>query len=156
MPYSVDGSIKRIVVVLIAIFALACGGAAEGEVAGDCTDRADNDGDGAFDCDDSGCAGSPDCAGMCSVPTRITFGEERLVSGDCSGVAGALEGRAISIAQSGTTLTLTDPEGNPSACTLNASCQCIAMSGTTVTLEFDFSAGSVRVMTDACVLEADF
>ena len=33
----------------------------EGQQAGDCTDRADNDADGAFDCDDSGCANSPDC-----------------------------------------------------------------------------------------------
>ena len=36
----------------------------EGMSVGDCTDRADNDGDGAFDCDDDGCAGSPDCAGV--------------------------------------------------------------------------------------------
>jgi formylglycine-generating enzyme required for sulfatase activity len=36
---------------------------AEGTEVGDCTDRADNDGDGAFDCDDTGCAGSPDCEG---------------------------------------------------------------------------------------------
>ncbi|MBJ95555.1 MAG: hypothetical protein CMP23_13920 [Rickettsiales bacterium] len=35
----------------------------EGMSAGDCTDGADNDGDGAFDCLDDGCVGSPDCAG---------------------------------------------------------------------------------------------
>lgn len=35
----------------------------EGTEAGDCTDRADDDADGLFDCDDDGCAGSPDCAG---------------------------------------------------------------------------------------------
>lgn len=43
----------------------ACGAkedAGEGSNPGDCTDRADNDEDGAFDCDDPGCAGSPDCA----------------------------------------------------------------------------------------------
>ena len=34
----------------------------EGTEPGDCDDRADNDADGAFDCDDSGCATSPDCA----------------------------------------------------------------------------------------------
>ena len=36
-------------------------GQPEGTQAGDCTDGADNDGDGFFDCDDSGCAGSPVC-----------------------------------------------------------------------------------------------
>ena len=34
----------------------------EGTAAGDCTDGADNDADGSFDCDDEGCGGSPDCA----------------------------------------------------------------------------------------------
>ena len=34
----------------------------EGRNPGECTDGADNDGDGDFDCDDSDCAGSPDCA----------------------------------------------------------------------------------------------
>lgn len=34
----------------------------EGSEAGDCSDGADNDMDGAFDCDDDGCEGSPDCA----------------------------------------------------------------------------------------------
>jgi hypothetical protein len=33
----------------------------EGSEPGDCTDRADNDGDGLFDCDDDGCAGSDAC-----------------------------------------------------------------------------------------------
>jgi hypothetical protein len=33
----------------------------EGDEPGECTDRADNDRDGKFDCDDDGCAGSPDC-----------------------------------------------------------------------------------------------
>ena len=41
----------------------ACGTAAEGQNAGECADGADNDGNGAFDCDDGGCSGSPDCAG---------------------------------------------------------------------------------------------
>jgi hypothetical protein len=35
---------------------------AEGREPGDCTNRADDDGDGAFDCEDDGCSGSPDCA----------------------------------------------------------------------------------------------
>ena len=33
----------------------------EGTVGGDCRDGADNDRDGLFDCDDPGCADSPDC-----------------------------------------------------------------------------------------------
>ena len=33
----------------------------EGDEAGECTDGADNDQDGLFDCDDEGCQGSPDC-----------------------------------------------------------------------------------------------
>lgn len=35
----------------------------EGDEAGECSDGADNDQDGLFDCDDDGCAGSPDCDG---------------------------------------------------------------------------------------------
>jgi len=35
----------------------------EGREPGDCTDGADNDGDGDYDCVDEGCAGSPDCSG---------------------------------------------------------------------------------------------
>jgi len=38
-------------------------GSAEGSESGDCSDRADTDSDGLFDCDDPGCAGSTDCAG---------------------------------------------------------------------------------------------
>ncbi len=33
----------------------------EGREAGECSDAADNDGDGLYDCDDPDCAGSPDC-----------------------------------------------------------------------------------------------
>ncbi len=33
----------------------------EGRNPGDCTDNADNDGDGRFDCEDEGCAGAPSC-----------------------------------------------------------------------------------------------
>ena len=35
----------------------------EGDEAGECSDGADNDQDGLFDCDDAGCEGSPDCDG---------------------------------------------------------------------------------------------
>ena len=53
------------------LLALACGagkkdadtGAAfEGDDIAECTDGADNDRNGLFDCDDAGCAASPDCA----------------------------------------------------------------------------------------------
>jgi hypothetical protein len=48
---------------------LACGGTEkeeeyEGDAAGECSDAADNDRDGLFDCEDDGCAGSPDCDGQ--------------------------------------------------------------------------------------------
>ena len=50
---------------LLTLLLPACGGgkATEGQNAGECTDGADNDADGAFDCDDSDCAGAPDCGG---------------------------------------------------------------------------------------------
>lgn len=49
---------------------LACTSAPiEGDDAGECRDGADNDQDGAFDCDDDGCAGSPDCDGKTPAPT---------------------------------------------------------------------------------------
>ncbi len=44
----------------------------EGDDPGECTDRADNDKDGKFDCDDPGCAGSPDC----KSPTLEPSGSE--------------------------------------------------------------------------------
>ena len=34
----------------------------EGDEPGECTDGADNDRDSLWDCDDPGCAGSPDCS----------------------------------------------------------------------------------------------
>jgi len=37
---------------------------AEGDAIGECTDAADNDRDGLFDCDDPDCFGSPDCSGV--------------------------------------------------------------------------------------------
>lgn len=39
----------------------------EGYEPGDCMDGADNDSDGAFDCADEGCAGTPDCPGGCGA-----------------------------------------------------------------------------------------
>jgi hypothetical protein len=50
--------------------ACVAGGRAEGDDPGECTDRADNDRDGSFDCDDPDCAASPDCGATdtASVP----------------------------------------------------------------------------------------
>ena len=45
------------------LLALACNTDIEGDQPGECTDGADNDADGYFDCDDSDCFGSPDCQG---------------------------------------------------------------------------------------------
>lgn len=53
--------------VLITTVALACAISCgeeertEGQFPGECADGADNDSDGAYDCDDSDCEGSPDC-----------------------------------------------------------------------------------------------
>ena len=52
----------------------------EGDEAGECTDRADNDQDGLFDCADEGCHGSPDCVGT---------GDDDDHSGDDDDSAGA-------------------------------------------------------------------
>ena len=41
----------------------------EGAAPGECADGADNDGDGAYDCDDEDCAGAPDCDDEDPAPT---------------------------------------------------------------------------------------
>ena len=73
----------------IAMIGVGCGGESVGERAGlrfegtepgDCSDDADNDADGLFDCDDSGCAASP----LCDGGTGGTSG-----SGGVAGVGGA-------------------------------------------------------------------
>ncbi|HJN72708.1 MAG TPA: hypothetical protein QGF58_02125 [Myxococcota bacterium] len=50
------------------ILFLACA-EIEGDDPGECVDRADNDADGLFDCDDDGCVGSPDCTGEADADT---------------------------------------------------------------------------------------
>lgn len=55
----------RLVHLLALVAAVGCGGEAdptEGQVPGSCTDGFDNDGNGVIDCEDPGCAPSPDCA----------------------------------------------------------------------------------------------
>ena len=55
----------------------------EGDEAGECSDEADNDKDGLFDCDDDTCAGSPACkatdsteglSSLSIVPALISIG----------------------------------------------------------------------------------
>lgn len=46
---------------LVAVVLAGCEAAFEGDEPGECGDGADNDRDGAFDCDDEDCAGAPTC-----------------------------------------------------------------------------------------------
>ena len=48
---------------LVALLGSACGGESEGDDPGECSDGADNDRNGTFDCDDPACAGAPVCKG---------------------------------------------------------------------------------------------
>jgi hypothetical protein len=67
---------------------VGCGGgkedAAEGTAAGDCRDGADNDADALFDCDDDGCAASPDCEGSAdnAAPSGAAIAIEPAAPGD--------------------------------------------------------------------------
>ncbi len=56
----------------LCLFLLAACALPEGRNAYDCSDGADNDDDGLFDCDDDGCTGSPDCAGGDTGPEEDT------------------------------------------------------------------------------------
>ncbi len=60
------------------------GAGAEGSVGGDCRDGADNDEDGLFDCDDDGCAASPDCEGSDenAAPSGAAIAIEPAAPGD--------------------------------------------------------------------------
>lgn len=46
----------------------------EGKEPGSCSDRADNDGDYSFDCDDPGCKGAPECQGSGTTGSTGTTG----------------------------------------------------------------------------------
>ena len=79
----------------IAVTGVGCGGESVGERAGlrfegtepgDCEDGADNDADGFFDCDDSGCAASP----LCDGGTGGTSG-----SGGVAGAGGSAGGGGV-------------------------------------------------------------
>lgn len=100
-----------------AIFALAVVGCGpqlppiEGTQRGDCTDGADNDADGAFDCDDSSCAGSPACGltiledGGIRAPRETVFPERDYV---CA--SGGTPCETIVPARTDTARTMIEPE----------------------------------------------
>ena len=85
----------------LALFLVACSGAPsdtaerpeiEGDEPGECSDGADNDGDGQFDCLDSDCAGAAVCCpdvdldGVCDTADRCP-GFDDLLDGDNDGLA---------------------------------------------------------------------
>jgi len=74
--------VKSIILGASLLALVACGEEekAEGMTAGDCTDGADNDGDGDFDCNDDRCAGSSDCSGTNDTGLEDTGGT--VTSGD--------------------------------------------------------------------------
>ncbi|HCP48089.1 MAG TPA: hypothetical protein DIU15_18770, partial [Deltaproteobacteria bacterium] len=51
-----------LVPLMVVVFAACEEERVEGQFTADCTDGADNDEDGLFDCADDSCSGSPDCA----------------------------------------------------------------------------------------------
>lgn len=67
------------VLVVLVVLALGCAGisslsaSAEGDAPGECDDGADNDRDGAFDCNDTECAGAPLCikAVVATAPATV-------------------------------------------------------------------------------------
>lgn len=60
----------------------------EGEDAYECADGADNDEDASFDCDDTGCTGSPDCQGDTGTDTE-TSGDTASTDEDGDGLSEA-------------------------------------------------------------------
>jgi hypothetical protein len=66
----------------------------EGDEPGECSDGADNDQDGLFDCDDDGCAGSPDCDGATSDDDDSESGRGRRGAGGCGACGGAGQSNA--------------------------------------------------------------
>jgi hypothetical protein len=69
--------------IVVLCHALACGGGGattEGANPGECSDGADNDGDGAFDCNDSDCAGAPVCQSMDMGQSNTDVGGDSTVA----------------------------------------------------------------------------
>ena len=84
----------------------------EGGPPGDCSDGADNDADGTYDCLDDGCASAPECGGG-ELPDPVyqgtfEFGEEILCADPIEGIARFEE---VSL-ERGIDLAVFDPAGN--------------------------------------------
>ena len=68
MPLSLSRFLPHVLALVIGLVAVGCGDVAihiappsEGDDPGECSDAADNDEDGLYDCDDPDCAGAPEC-----------------------------------------------------------------------------------------------
>ncbi len=59
----------------------------EGAEAGDCSNAADNDQDGTFDCDNDGCAGSPDCSAENAAPSGLAIAIDPATPDDADDLA---------------------------------------------------------------------
>ena len=81
-------TVYRCVWLLFCSLGLSACGAAEGTEPGHCSDGADNDGDGDFDCADDGCAGAPRCvqsgeaAGEAAAPEEAVVQAEVAIADD--------------------------------------------------------------------------
>ena len=64
----------------------------EGEFPADCTDGADNDRDGRFDCSDDGCTSAPACGGAPPTSDPALGGDAGAASPSCMAVAGYYRG----------------------------------------------------------------
>jgi hypothetical protein len=75
---------------MILSLSIGCAPPVEGDDAGECSDGADNDLNGLFDCDDDGCIGSPECPPPPTSPTTSSTSTAdddsdgyAIVDGDC-------------------------------------------------------------------------
>jgi len=88
----------------------------EGRLPGQCADGADNDRDGDFDCDDSDCAGAPNCNDEGPVVDCDLVPEEPLSQTRLPGVRGyhglAFDDAGFVVGSDGSSLIRADREGN--------------------------------------------
>ncbi len=97
----VDPPARHLLVLLVSVGCATAHEPAEGREPGDCTNRADDDGDGAFDCADDGCAGSPDCVGGdtgADTGADTSFGPYRCEATETAPVSG---GRTLFVSPGG-------------------------------------------------------
>ena len=86
---------------LLSILLIGCG-STEGSNPGECSDGADNDSDGLFDCGDSDCANAPDCTGGAGTVTGVPTGA----------ATGATTGATTGTATGASTTTASGPLGS--------------------------------------------